>query len=102
MENTQENSILERITQVIANLLPTLGLQNNYLDEDDPCSGIIAAIDFAVLSIYHTMLQATTAQLVFLQDMALNTTSSIDREDIKISKQQLIEKKPKTKVKTAN
>ena len=52
-ENTQETSILEIIHQVIANLLRTLDCQNNYLDEDDPCSGILSAIYLAVRSSHH-------------------------------------------------
>ena len=32
----QDNSILEIIHQVIANLISMFDLQNNYLDEDEP------------------------------------------------------------------
>ena len=42
------NSILEIIHQVIKNLVRTYGLPNNYLDEDEPWSEILAATDFAV------------------------------------------------------
>ena len=48
--------MLERYHQVIANPVCTFDLQNNYLDEDDPWSGILAATDFAVQNIYHTTL----------------------------------------------
>ena len=34
--NPQENSILERIHRVIANLIRTFDLNNTYLDEDEP------------------------------------------------------------------
>ena len=48
-------------------------LQNNYLDKDDPWSGILAATDFLVQITYHTTLQATPVQLLFGRDTILNT-----------------------------
>ena len=56
MENPQENSILERIHQLIANHVCMFDSQNNYLDEDDSWSGILAAIDSSVCRISHTKL----------------------------------------------
>ena len=69
MANPWENYILERIYQVIANRVRTLDLQNNYLDEDDPWSGILAATDFTVHSMSHTTPQATPGQLVLVRNM---------------------------------
>ena len=45
-ENPQENSINERIQQVITNLVRTFDLQNIHIDKDKPWSGILAATDF--------------------------------------------------------
>ena len=59
MENPKSNSILERIHQVIANLVRTYDLQNINLVEDDPWSDILAATSFAAQSMYNTTLQAT-------------------------------------------
>ena len=59
-------------------------LQNNYLDEADPWSGILAATAFAVQSMYHTTLQATPCQTVFRRDMILNTPSIADWEAINL------------------
>ena len=50
MANPKANLILEIIYQVIEKLVHTFNLQNNYLDEDDPWSGILEAINFAVSS----------------------------------------------------
>ena len=58
-ENPQENSILEKMNQVIANNVCTFDLKNNHLNKDDPWSGILAATTFSVCSTYHTMLQVT-------------------------------------------
>ena len=63
----------EQIHQIIVNLKHMFYLRNNYLDEDDPWSGILSATYFAVQSTYQTMLQATPRQLVLEHDMILNT-----------------------------
>ena len=57
--NTQTNSILEIIHQVIANLVRTFDLQNNCIYKDDSWSGILAATAFLVQITFHHMLQAT-------------------------------------------
>ena len=41
-------------------------LQNNYLNEDDPCAGIITATDVDLKTFYHTTLQSMTIQLVLV------------------------------------
>ena len=91
-ENTQDSSILEIIHQVIANLVRTFELQNNYLDEDDPWSGILAATDFAVRSTYHTTLQAMPGHMVFGCDMILNTPFRENWGAIRLRKNKIIDK----------
>ena len=92
MVNPQANSILERVHKVIGNMIRTFNLQQNYLDEDDPWKGILAATAFAVRSTYHTTLQATPGQLVFGRDLILNCEFIADWKAIKKQKQQLINK----------
>ena len=70
----QASYILERIHQVVPNLVLKFNLKNNYLDEDDPWSGILAATSFVVCSTYHTTLQATSGQLLFSHYILLNAT----------------------------
>ena len=93
MANPQANSILERIHQVIVNLVRMFDLQNNYLDEDDPWSGILEATDFAVQSTYYTNPQSIPGQLVFGRDMILNTSFIVDWEAIRL-------RKPRKKIRT--
>mmetsp|Transcript_17305 Transcript_17305/g.47261 ORF Transcript_17305/g.47261 Transcript_17305/m.47261 type:complete len:109 (-) Transcript_17305:3-329(-) len=65
-KNPQSNAIIERIHQTIGNIIRTFQAhENNYLDEDDPWAGILAAVMFATRATYHTTLQATPSQLVF-------------------------------------
>ena len=88
--NPQANSILERVHKVIGNMIRTFELEENYLDQDDPWLGILAATAFAVRSTFHTTLQATPGQLVFGRDLILNCEHIADWQAIKKRKQQLI------------
>ena len=67
-------------------------MQNNYLDEDDPWSGILAATDFSVRSTYHITLRYTPGHLVFGREMILNTPFIVDWEVISLRKQKIIGK----------
>ena len=92
VRNPQANAIVERIHQVIGNIIRTFELQDNYLDEDDPWKGILSATAFAVRSTYHTTLQKTPGQLVFGRDMILNIQHTANWEYIRERKQRLIKK----------
>jgi transposase InsO family protein len=72
VRNPQANAIVERIHQVIANMVRTFELETNYLDKEDPWKGVLAATAFAVRSTYHTTLRKTPGQLVFGHDMIFN------------------------------
>jgi hypothetical protein len=71
--NPQANAIVERVHQTIGNIIRTFELNENYLDEDDPWKGILAATAFAIRATYqHTSLQKPPGQLVFGRDMIFN------------------------------
>ena len=74
---------MEQIHHVISNLAYNFDLQNNYLDWDDPLSGIKLDTDFAAQSTYHATFQTKPGQLVFGQDMILNTSLFSDWEAIR-------------------
>jgi hypothetical protein len=90
--NPQANAIVERIHQVIGNIVRSFELQENYLDEEDPWKGILSATAFAVRSTYHTTLQKTPGQLVFGRDMIFNIQHTANWEYIRARKQQIIKK----------
>jgi hypothetical protein len=92
VRNPQANAILERVHQVVANLVRTFDLENSDVDENDPWSGILAAAAFAVRSTFHTTLQATPGQLVFGRDMIFNIKHVANWQSIKDRKQKLINK----------
>lgn len=95
VRNPQANAIVERVHQVIGNIIRTFELENNYIDEDDPWKGILSATAFAIRSTYHTTLQSTPGQLVFGRDMILNMKHEANWEFIRARKQKIIQKNNK-------
>ena len=88
--NPQANSVIERIHQVIANIIRTYRIDDKYLDLDDPFSGILSATMFAVRATYHTTLRATPTQLVFGRDAIRNVQFKANWKLIKQRKQEVI------------
>jgi hypothetical protein len=90
VRNPQANAIVERVHQVIGNIIQTFELENNYLDDNDPWKGILSATAFAVRSTLHTTLQNTPGQLVFGRNMILNVKHEANWEYIRAWKQNII------------
>ena len=91
VRNPQANAILERVHQTIGNMIRTFQVYNrDDLDEEDPWSGILSAVMFAMRSTYHTTLEATPMQLVFGRDAILPIFHQADWQYIKAKKQRLI------------
>ena len=88
--NPQANSILERAHQTISNILRTYQVNNTKLDLDDPWSGILSAVIFAMRSTVHTTMQATPMQLVFGRDAIMNLMFDANWHLIKLRKQNAI------------
>jgi hypothetical protein len=65
-------------------------IENNYLDEMDPWSGILSATAFAIFSTYHTTLKALPGQLVFERDMMFNIKHVANWHAIRANKQKII------------
>jgi hypothetical protein len=92
-QNRQANVIVERAHQMLGNLIRSFQLQDKpYYDPDDPWGGILAAIAFALRSMYHTTLQAMPDQLVVGRDMVLYVEHLADWTGIKACKKQIIRK----------
>jgi transposase InsO family protein len=95
VRNPQANAIVERVHQVIGNIIRTFELETNYMDEDNPWKGILSATAFAVRSTFHTTLKNTPGQLVFGRDMILNVKHEANWEYIRERKQKIIAKNNK-------
>lgn len=89
--NPQANAVVERIHQVIGNMLRTMSLEDMYLlpPPYDPFAGVISAIGYAIRSTWHTTNQASPGQLVFGRDMALNIKHVADWNYIQQRKQKV-------------
>ena len=65
------NVILERIHQVIGNLVKTFNIKYTYVDEDDPWLGILAAAAFKIFSTEMFLKDYSLGQFVFGRDIIL-------------------------------
>ena len=91
VKNPQSNAILERVHQVIHNMVRTHELKKLVFDAFDPWSQILAQVTFAIRSSYHRILDASPVQLVYQQDMIFNIAHYADWAALTIKKQKQIE-----------
>ena len=90
--NPQENTTIERIHQVLGNLVLKYNIQEMYVYDADPFMGILAAAYFAIRSMYHRTKVKIPVQLVFGRDMILPINHVADRRYIRQRKQTQINK----------
>ena len=72
VRNPWANAIVERIYQVIGNIIRAFELEDNYLDEDQPWQGILSAMAFAVWSLLATLQQTPGKWWEFGHEMIFN------------------------------
>jgi hypothetical protein len=60
--NPQGNSIIERIHQVMGNMLRAFELEERELDPDDPWNKFLQDCAFGIRSTFHTTVQASPGQ----------------------------------------
>ena len=65
------SAILEQIRQVLGNIVRTSKITQNYVDNYDPRTGILAAAEFSIISITSKMKGYSPYQLVSGRDMIL-------------------------------
>ena len=83
VHNPQANAIVEHVHQTIGNMIRTFQVyDNDELDDEDPWTGILAAIMAAVRSTYSTTTQATPMQLVFGHDAIFNIPIYVKENNI--------------------
>jgi len=79
VENPQEaNSPVERIHQVIQNMLAVKDLESQMFDFVYPWGKILSPVAWAIRASYHSMLKATPGELVFGQDMIFNMNKVVN------------------------
>ena len=99
--NPQANSVVERVHQVIHNMIRVWQIRTKKdLDKDFRWLGILSAIRQAVTSTVHTTTRASPAQLVFGRNALLNISFVADWQYIKERKQKLIKQNNKRENRT--
>ena len=89
--NPQANAIVERIHQVVGDMLRTRDIRGkDTLDPEFGWTGVLSAVRQAVRSLVHTTTRATPTQLVFGRDALLNVSFVADWQYIKERKQHRI------------
>ena len=78
VENPQGNSPVERIHQVVHDMIRTKELDKLVFDYVDPWGEVLSSVAWAIRASYHSTLQATPAQLVFGRDMLFNMKKVIN------------------------
>lgn len=90
--NPQSNGIIERVHQVLGNVLRAFELEERDLDDSNPWDEFLTAAAYAIRSTHHTTLKASPAQLVFGRDMLLPVKFVADWARIQVNKQKQINK----------
>ena len=90
--NPQSNGIVERVHQVLGNVLRAFELEERDLDDSNPWDEFLTAAAYAIRSTHHTTLQASPAQLVFGRDMLLPVKFVADWTRIQLQKQKQIDR----------
>ena len=91
--NPQSNAIIEKIHQTIGNIIRKFDVSN--IVNNNPLSRILATTMFSVRATYHTTLQASPMQLVFVRDAILNIKHVSDWENIRQRKKERINRNNK-------
>ena len=74
------NAVLERIHQVLGNLVQTYKITQNYVDEYKLWSVILDVADFAIFSTKNRIEGYILGQLIFVCDMILPIKHTVDWE----------------------
>ena len=86
VRNPQANAVLERVHQVVVDMLRSKDLENYDPDQDNLWSDILASVAGAIRSIVHSTLEATQGKLVFGRDMIFQDTFKANWQAMHASK----------------
>ena len=91
-ENPMYNAVLERIHQVLGNLVWNFNISQTYVDEDDPWTVILAAVAFVICSTNNRQKGYSPGQLIFSCDIIVLIKQRVDWELIRQQNQMQINK----------
>ena len=91
INNPQANTLVERVYQVILNMLVTKYLDNKFFDYIYQWGEILTYIAWSIRNYYHCTIGSTTGQAVFGRDMILNIATVIDWQVITANEHQQVD-----------
>ena len=91
VENPQDNAPVERVHQVILNMLFTKDVDNKFFDYIDPWGETLASIAWVIMVSYHSIIIATLGQAVFVRYMLSNLASVVEWVVVRSDKQHQLE-----------
>ena len=86
VKNPQANAVLERVHQVIGDMLRTKDLEVYPFNMEDPWTDILASVAWAINSSYHKTKEATPGQLVYGRDTNFHDTFKANWQAIHMRK----------------
>jgi hypothetical protein len=92
IKNPQSNAPVERIHQVVGQMMAAQDLKTRIFDFVNPWGPILTSIAWAIRAAHHSTLGYTPAQLVFGRDMVFNIKTIINWKDISERKQAQVDK----------
>ena len=78
VKNHQANALVERVHQVILNIIVTKDLYDKVFDHIDTWGETLAYIEWSIRDSYHHTIMATPGQAIFGRDMLFNLASVVD------------------------
>ena len=78
VENPQGNYPVERIHQVVHDMIKIKELDKAIFDYINPWGKVLSSVAWAIQASYHSTQQATSAQIVFGRDMLFNMKKVIN------------------------
>ena len=78
VKSHQANAPVERVHQVILNMLVTKYLDNEFFNYIDPRGKTLESISWVIKASYHQTIMSTPGQAVFGRDMLFNLASVVD------------------------
>ena len=91
VKNPQANAPVERVHQVILNMLVTKDLDNKVFNYIDPWGETLASIAWAIKDSCHCTIIATPVHAVFIRNMLFNLASVVDWRVVTTVKQRQVD-----------
>ena len=91
VKNPQANVPVERLHQVVLNILTTKDIDNKVFYHINPWGETLSYIAWEIRAYYHRTIMATTGQSVFGRDLLFNIASVVDFQVVTAAKQRQVD-----------